>query len=87
MLSFIRKLFGKKDAKAYEDFYVPNNIEQIGKLYPVIETLANNKASGEIKRFMLENNKLRVGQAMFRNNDNEVWIHLGKDYFKNTIKV
>lgn len=66
---------------------IPCHIQAVARLYPVLETLVGNKAKGEVKRFELTDNKLRVGQALFKKNNTEIWIHLGNDYFKNTVTL
>ena len=86
--AFVKRVF-KKKIKTCTVCYteLPYDVQQVGKLYPVIKTLMGNKADGTIQKFILEDNKLRVGQALFQNNNKEIWIHLGHDYFKNTVKL
>jgi len=88
MLSFLKKLLGiKQDPKPSLDFHIPYHIEELAKLYPVVHTVPYNKSTGEIKHFSLSYNPCRVGQALILNHDREIWIHLGKDYFKNIVKL
>lgn len=92
MINYLRKIVKRLIAKPNEvyiavDTNVPFHIEQVGKMYPVIHTVVGNKSVGQIKLFLLENNKLRVGQALILNSDREVWIHIGNDYFKNIMKL
>lgn len=90
MIQWIKNLFAKKPA--YESTHtlfteLPYHVQQVSRLYPTIDTLIGNKADGEIRLFSIENNKLRVGQALLLRKDKEVWIHLGYNYFKNTVKL
>ena len=92
MIQWIKNLFKKKPK--YESTHtlfteLPLHIQQMSRLYPdpSIGTIIGNKADGEIRLFSIENNKLRVGQALFLKNDKEVWVHLGCNYFKNTLKL
>lgn len=90
MFNFIKNIL-KKNPK-YESTHtlfteIPYHVQQVSRLYPTIDTLIGNKADGEIRLFSIENNKLRVGQALLLRKDKEVWIHLGYNYFKNTVKL
>lgn len=92
MINILRKIWKKvitnKDEVYISVFTnVPFHLEQVAKMYPVIHTVIGNKSTGEIKLFLLENNKLRVGQALILNADREVWVHIGNDYFKNIMKL
>lgn len=71
---------------------VPYHIKEVGKLYPILHTVATNKALGEIRKFVFheKENILRVGQAFIINNDkgtDSTWIHLGNDFFKLVMKA
>ena len=90
MIQWIKNLFTRKPK--YESIHtlfteLPYHVQQISRLYPIIDTLIGNKADGEIRLFSIEDNKLRVGQALLLRKDKEVWIHLGYNYFKNTVKL
>lgn len=91
MLSIIRKFLNKFRPPKFDRCEIcqnpPYHIAEIAKLYPVIHTLVKNKSKGEISKFVLEQNALRVGQALILNHDREIWIHLGNDYFKNIVKL
>lgn len=74
------------------DTVVPLHIREIGKLYPILHTVAGNLAVGEIKRFEFtgHENTLRVGQAIKVDLERGVtcmWIHLGHNYFKLVMKA
>lgn len=90
MLQWLKKMFTSKPK--YESVHtlyteLPYHIQQVSRLYPVIDTLIGNKADGEIRLFTIENNTLRVGQGLVLRKDKDVWVHLGNNYFKNTVKL
>lgn len=90
MIQWFKKLFEVKPK--YESVHtlyteLPYHIQKVSELYPICDTLVGNKADGEIRLFSIEDNKLRVGQALLLRKDKEVWIHLGYNYFKNIVKI
>lgn len=91
-MKFLKKLFtfrpNRPKYKSVTTLFteLPYHVQMTSRLYPVIETLIGNKADGEIRKFEIPGNELRVGQALLLRNDREVWIHLGHDYFKNIVK-
>lgn len=96
-MSFFIKLINLILNKKYEpviitEVAIPFHIKEIAKLYPLLHTVAGNKAVGEIRLFQFDTgheNKLRVGQAfvMKKKGDHSVWVHLGFNYFKLVMKA
>jgi hypothetical protein len=71
---------------------VPFHIKEIGRMYPILHTVAGNQAVGEIRLFVFNHkeNSLRVGQALIKREKKgltSTWIHLGNDYFKLVMKA
>ena len=91
MLKVIRDFLNKFRTPKFDRCEIcenpPLHIAEVAKMYPTIHTLHRNKSKGEVCKFFVEQNNLRVGQALILRNDNEVWIHLGQDYFKNIVKL
>lgn len=94
MFSLI-KLFSKQKSQSFtivEISEIPFHIKEIAKLYPILHTVAANKALGEIRKFEFlphKENSLRVGQAhlLRKNGLDQTWIHLGNDFFKLIMKA
>ena len=94
----LRKLINFFTNKRFQPFIiveadeVPLHIREIGKLYPILHTVAGNRALGEVKRFEFEpgrENTLRTGQAFILHEKGlaYTWIHLGNDFFKLVMKA
>lgn len=92
----LRKFWNALFSKTQEPFTiidvetVPFHIKEISKIYPILHTVAGNRAVGEIKRFVFEHeNVLQPGQVIIVNGKNKtdcIWTHLGNDYFKLVMK-
>ena len=85
MFSFLR-FFGHTPKNKLNEVTVPDDILEMGLLYPVLHLLVGNNSTGEIKLFDKHDNK-RIGQALLLNRDKEVWVYLGNGYFKNIVKL
>lgn len=100
MLSFINKIWKKyvlrkNDAFTVEDTDVesiPFHVRQLGRLYPILHTVAANQARGEIRKFNFcesQKNTLPVGRhvSMTEGEYETLWVCLGNDYFKLLMKA
>lgn len=97
-MSLFRKIANLFLNKKFQPFIIvepketPLHIREIAKLYPILHTVAGNRAVGEIRLFEFEpgrENKLRTGQAFIIHEKGlaHTWIHLGNDYFKLVMKA
>jgi len=97
MISNLVKLFKQKITEnnkqpfTIHETEIPFDIKQISKLYPILHTVAGNRAVGEVRKFeFVKPNTLRKGQAIIINEKFSIvstWIHLGNDFFKLVMKA
>lgn len=71
---------------------IPFHVKEVAKLYPILHTVAANRAVGEVMKFYFEpgkENKLRIGQAFLitEKGITSTWIHVGHDFFKLVMKA
>jgi hypothetical protein len=95
LIKKIKEFFSIRPPQSFviaDPIEVPFHIKELAKCYPILHTVAGNKAVGEIKVFQFnpgKENEKRVGQAHILNKGRyaETWIHLGNDYFKLVMKA
>lgn len=93
MISKIKNWFKKEEKLPFTivEVDVPEQIHILSKNYPILHTVANNRAVGEVRKFNFQKeNTLRLGQAMIIHEPFGLtctWVHLGNDFFKLVMKA